>query len=201
MCIRDRSKDTRQRLPRFDAQLRGAWARWRLGRCARSARLRNSHASGRPAVGDDSGRLPKLRPLRALLPYLAPYRVQIALAILFLLFAAAATLALPYAVKLLVDGGLAAPVGAALGQRLASIREYFLLLFGVVVVLGLATAARFYMAVSYTHLDVYKRQELARRRSVSFCSRDFLATYSRSAAMASRMVCNWCSSLSSKGSC
>ncbi|SBT10030.1 ABC transporter related [Candidatus Accumulibacter aalborgensis] len=89
--------------------------------------------------------MPKLRPLRALLPYLAPYRVQIALAILFLLFAAAATLALPYAVKLLVDGGLAAPVGAALGQRLASIREYFLLLFGVVVVLGLATAARFYM--------------------------------------------------------
>ena len=79
------------------------------------------------------------------MPYLAPYGVQIALAMLFLLLAAGATLALPYAVKLLVDGGFAAPAAAALGQRLASIREYFLLLFCVAVVLGLATAARFYM--------------------------------------------------------
>jgi ATP-binding cassette subfamily B protein len=49
-----------------------------------------------------------------------------------------------YAVKLLVDGGLARPA-SDLAERLASIRAYFLLLFGVAVVLGLATAARFYM--------------------------------------------------------
>ena len=87
----------------------------------------------------------KLQPLRALLPYLARYRGRIALALLFLLLAASATLALPYAVKLLVDGGLAAPDGTANAGRLVAIREHFVGLFGVALILGLATAARFYM--------------------------------------------------------
>jgi ATP-binding cassette subfamily B protein len=101
------------------------------------------------AVGEvreqDQAAKRKLRPLRALLPYLAPYRAQIAMALLFLLLAAASTLALPYAVKLLVDGGLALPTAVDLGERRLAIRDYFLLLFGVALVLGLATAARFYM--------------------------------------------------------
>jgi len=87
----------------------------------------------------------KLQPLRALLPFVAPYRKQVALALLFLALAAASTLALPYAVKLLVDGGLALPADTALGDRLVAIRERFLLLFGVAVLLGTFTAARFYM--------------------------------------------------------
>lgn len=87
----------------------------------------------------------KLQPLRALLPFVAPYRKQIALALLFLALAAASTLALPYAVKLLVDGGLALPADTGLGERLVAIREHFLLLFGVAVLLGIFTAARFYM--------------------------------------------------------
>jgi ATP-binding cassette subfamily B protein len=102
-------------------------------------------------VQPDGGSVPrqaparKLRPLRALLPYVARYRGQVALALLFLLLAAGATLALPQAVKLLVDGGLVRPAGGELAERLVSIRAYFGLLFGVAVVLGLATAARFYM--------------------------------------------------------
>ncbi len=87
----------------------------------------------------------KMQPLRALLPFVAPYRKQIALALLFLALAAASTLALPYAVKLLVDRGLALPAGTQLGDRLVAIREHFLLLFGVAVLLGTFTAARFYM--------------------------------------------------------
>ncbi len=87
----------------------------------------------------------RLRPLRALLPFVAPYRKQIALALLFLLLAAASTLALPYAVKLLVDGGLALPAGTDVGARLVAIRGHFLQLFGVAVALGLFTSARFYM--------------------------------------------------------
>ncbi|MBS1163771.1 MAG: transporter related, partial [Burkholderiaceae bacterium] len=67
-----------------------------------------------------------------------------ALALLFLLLAAASTLALPYAVKLLVDGGLALPAAEA-GARLAAIRNHFVGLFGVAVALGVFTAARFYM--------------------------------------------------------
>jgi len=88
---------------------------------------------------------PRLRPLRSLIPYLAPYRPQIALALLFLLLAAASTLALPYAVRLLVDGGLAFDAGGDRAARLAAIRNHFLLLFGVAVALGIFTAARFYM--------------------------------------------------------
>jgi ATP-binding cassette subfamily B protein len=95
--------------------------------------------------GLPTGKPPRLQPLRALLPYVARYRQAVALALLFLLLAAGATLALPYAVKLLVDGGLAVPVGSDLGERLSAIRGQFLRLFGVAVMLGLATAARFYM--------------------------------------------------------
>ncbi|WP_337958574.1 ABC transporter transmembrane domain-containing protein [Candidatus Accumulibacter vicinus] len=80
-----------------------------------------------------------------MLPYVARYRGQVALALLFLLLAAGATLALPYAVKLLVDGGLAAPAGWSLDDRMPAIRDHFIVLFAVAVVLGLATAARFYM--------------------------------------------------------
>jgi ATP-binding cassette subfamily B protein len=86
----------------------------------------------------------RLQPLRALLPFVGRYQPQIALALLFLLLAAASTLALPYAVKLLVDGGLALPAADA-GARLASIRRHFLGLFGVAVALGVFTAGRFYM--------------------------------------------------------
>jgi ATP-binding cassette subfamily B protein len=115
----------------------------------------NADTAGEQAViapvQADSGSVPrqaparKLRPLRALLPYVVRYRGQVALALLFLLLAAGATLALPQAVKLLVDGGLARPADGKLAERLVSIRAYFGLLFGVAVVLGLATAARFYM--------------------------------------------------------
>ncbi len=87
----------------------------------------------------------RLRPLRALLPFVRRYRRQIALALLFLLLAAASTLALPYAVRLLVDGGLALSPEADAGARLAAIRNHFLGLFGVAVALGVFTAARFYM--------------------------------------------------------
>ena len=87
----------------------------------------------------------RLRPLRALLPYLRPYKRQIALALLFLLLAAASTLALPYAVRLLVDGGLALAPGTDAASRLAAIRNHFLGLFAVAVALGVFTAARFYM--------------------------------------------------------
>ncbi len=87
----------------------------------------------------------RLKPLRGLLPFIAPYRRQIALALLFLLLAASATLALPYAVRLLVDQGLALPAGSELGDKLVAIRSHFGLLFGVAVGLGVFTAARFFM--------------------------------------------------------
>ncbi|AXF86080.1 Lipid A export ATP-binding/permease protein MsbA [Ephemeroptericola cinctiostellae] len=60
-----------------------------------------------------------------------------------LLIAAAATLAIPYAFRQLIDVGFVKEGTAT--QGVAHVDMYFLALFGVAVILGLATAARFYM--------------------------------------------------------
>jgi len=83
--------------------------------------------------------------LRALAPFVAPYRKQIALAVVFLLLAACATLLLPYAVRMLVDRGLAPPPDVSLADRLVAIRHQFGWLFLCSVGLAAFTAARFYM--------------------------------------------------------
>ena len=87
----------------------------------------------------------KLRPLYSLLPYVRPYGRQIALALLFLTLSAGATLALPAAVRGLVDHGLTQPAGIELAARMAEVRLRFLELFAVAVALAVFTAARFYM--------------------------------------------------------
>ncbi|MBX3635377.1 MAG: ATP-binding cassette domain-containing protein [Rubrivivax sp.] len=85
---------------------------------------------------------PTPRALSGLLPFVRPYRGRVALAGLFLVLAAASTLAFPVALKLLIDRGL---VSADPGERLLALREHFVLLFGVAAALGLFSAARFYM--------------------------------------------------------
>ena len=87
--------------------------------------------------------LPKASPrsLGGLLPFLRPYRGRLALATVFLLLAAAATLVFPVALRGLVDQGLLA---GDHGERLVALRGHFLELFAVAVALGLFSAARFY---------------------------------------------------------
>ena len=80
--------------------------------------------------------------LSGLLPFLRPYRVRIALAGVFLLLAALATLAFPLALRSLIDGGL---VQIDKGAQVMALREHFSALFAVAVALGLFSAARFYM--------------------------------------------------------
>ncbi len=91
---------------------------------------------------------PALRPraLSGLLPFLRPYRLQIALAGLFLLLAAGATLAFPLALRGLIDGGLVsgAVVSGSKAEQLMALRGHFFELFGVAVALGCFSAARFY---------------------------------------------------------
>jgi ATP-binding cassette subfamily B protein len=82
------------------------------------------------------------RSLSGLMPFLRPYRLQIGLAVLFLVAAAASTLVLPVALKSLIDSGL---IAADPGQRVMALREHFLALFAVGAALGLFSAARFYM--------------------------------------------------------
>jgi len=79
--------------------------------------------------------------LKGLLPFLAPYRKQFMLAGVALVIAAAATLAIPYAFRHMIDAGF----GSGGMQAAGHIDVYFLALFAVACVLALATAARFYM--------------------------------------------------------
>ena len=80
----------------------------------------------------------------ALLPFVTPYKKQIALALLFLLLAAAATLALPAAIKSLIDHGFAADVSDS-ADRLAAVRNQFLLFIPLALAIAVFTAARFFM--------------------------------------------------------
>jgi ATP-binding cassette subfamily B protein len=82
------------------------------------------------------------RSLSGLGPFLRPYTLQVGLAGLFLVLAAAATLVLPVALKSLIDGGL---VATDPGARIMALREHFFALFLVGAALGVFSAARFYM--------------------------------------------------------
>ena len=83
-----------------------------------------------------------VRSLSGLLPFLRPYRGRIALAVLFLVGAAASTLVFPIALRSLIDQGL---VATDPGQRVMALREHFFALFAVGAALGTFSALRFYM--------------------------------------------------------
>ena len=88
-----------------------------------------------------------VKTLLGLLPFLQPYRRQFLLAGLALLTAAGATLAIPYAFRQMIDLGFGSTINAgnAAATGTLHIDLYFLGLFGLACILGLATAARFYM--------------------------------------------------------
>ena len=101
--------------------------------------MSSSVSSAEPAKGSPQS-------LRGLLPFLRPYRGRIALAVLFLVLAAGATLVFPLALRGLIDNGLAGsgtPVDA--GTRLMGLRTHFFELFAVAAALGLFSAGRFYI--------------------------------------------------------
>ncbi|WP_312552293.1 ABC transporter transmembrane domain-containing protein [Massilia sp.] len=99
----------------------------------------SSTASTNQAAAPAKG---SLAAFKGLLPFLRPYRRQFALAGIALLFAAGATLAIPAAFKQMIDLGFGAAAGA---HSIRNVDATFLALFAVAAVLGIATAARFYM--------------------------------------------------------
>ncbi len=84
----------------------------------------------------------KQHPLRALLPFFAPYKKRIAVAAAALLLAALSTLALPAVLRALIDGGFIQGAGAGLTQTQ---RWQFIAVLVVAVSIGVFTALRFYM--------------------------------------------------------
>jgi ATP-binding cassette, subfamily B, bacterial len=95
------------------------------------ARSSEDSAPARPA-----GR--NLKPLRRFLPLLKGYHRQIGLAFLALIVAALATLSVPLAVRRVIDHGFS-PGGDIF------IDQYFGVMLGVVAVLAIASATRFYL--------------------------------------------------------
>jgi ATP-binding cassette subfamily B protein len=79
-----------------------------------------------------------LGPLRALVPYVMPYKGTLFLAMAALVLASAAQLGLPVATRFLIDGGM-------LADDVSTIDRYFLGLFAVAMAFGTFSALRFYL--------------------------------------------------------
>ena len=82
-----------------------------------------------------------LRPLARLVPYLSRYRPMVAAATFFLVLAAATTLALPLAVRRMVDHGFAFSDGSF-------INNYFGMLMALATLLAVASAMRYYYVIT-----------------------------------------------------
>ncbi len=83
----------------------------------------------------------RLRPLASLLPYVARYRGRALAALAALIVAALATLAVPLAVRRMIDVGFSA-------ANTSLIDNYFLVMLLVVAVLAAASATRFYLVTT-----------------------------------------------------
>ena len=99
-------------------------------------RLREQKRAADGEVGGKAGRA-SLRSLGALQPYLLRHKGMLAAALIALVVSAAATLAVPLAVRRMIDLGFA-------GIDPGLIDKYFATLAGIGLILALSSAARFY---------------------------------------------------------
>jgi len=90
------------------------------------------------SVPADRPKSRSLGPLRALVPYLRPYRGVLVLALLALLVAAAAMLALPIALRYLIDNGISS-------KSSDTIDLYFVAFLAAAAIFGVFAALRFYL--------------------------------------------------------
>jgi len=81
-----------------------------------------------------------LRPLMRLTPFLGRYKPRIVMALVALLAAAGATLAIPLAVRRVIDSGFSA-------ANVMLVNQYFFAMLAVVLVLALGSALRFYLVM------------------------------------------------------
>jgi len=148
-------------------------------------------------AGSKASRAP-LSALKTVLPYALAYRGRIVAGLVALLFASAATLVVPVAVRRMIDFGFSA-------SNAGFIRVYFLGMLGVVAVLALASGARSYLVTTlgervvadlrsnlFAHLtrldpgffDAEKTGEIASRLSAD--TTQLKATFGSSASIALR---------------
>jgi len=105
--------------------------------------------NGLKAIGDDltdavqggEKKSRSLKPLGRLTPYIMRYRGMVAGALVALALAAVTSLALPLAVRRMIDHGFTQPDGTF-------INSYFAMLMGMAVVLAIASALRYYFVIT-----------------------------------------------------
>jgi len=93
---------------------------------------------GSPADGASRGRL---NPLLSLMPFVRRYKGRAAAALVALLVASLATLAVPVAVRRMIDLGFSA-------ERIGLVDQYFAVMIAVVAVLAGASAMRYYLVTT-----------------------------------------------------
>jgi ATP-binding cassette subfamily B protein len=98
-----------------------------------------STTAGDAPAGAKAGRRPRLRPLMKFLPYMLRDRAMLAGAAVALVVASLATLAVPLAVRRMIDFGFADN---------GMITQYFGMLVVIAAVLAVASAARFYLVTT-----------------------------------------------------
>ena len=98
-------------------------------------------ATPTPAVEADRKGGARLKPLLGLAPYIIRYRWRVAAACVTLVVAALATLAVPLAVRRMIDFGFSP-------ERIGLIDQYFTVMIMVVAVLALASALRYYLVTT-----------------------------------------------------
>ena len=98
-------------------------------------------ARAQAAAEAPGGRKIKLKPLALLVPYVLRYRGRVIAAIAALVVAALATLAVPIAVRRMIDHGFSA-------EGVELIDSYFAVMTAVVAVLATASALRFYLVTT-----------------------------------------------------
>jgi ATP-binding cassette subfamily B protein len=98
-------------------------------------------ASTTPVEPPAATRRRSLRPLFAMMPFIARYRMRALGALLALLVASLATLAVPIAVRRMIDFGFSE-------ERIGLIDQYFTVLIAVAAVLAAASALRYYLVTT-----------------------------------------------------
>jgi ATP-binding cassette, subfamily B, bacterial len=115
---------------------------------------RSSSASA--AAADAASPRPRLRPLARLLPFVLRYRAHAVGALIALIVAALATLAVPIAVRRMIDFGFT-------GESLDLVDSYFTAMIAVAAVLAAASALRYYLVTVLGERVVADLRELAFR--------------------------------------
>src|SRR5437660_1134582 len=98
-------------------------------------------AAEAPKVADPAERRRSVRPLMGLVPFVVRYRGRATAALIALTVAAAATLAVPIAVRRMIDNGFDS-------ARAGLIDQYFGVMIGVVAILAGASAMRYYLVTT-----------------------------------------------------